>query len=81
MIQMITANKARAKTEFAMSVNEYIGSFNEAIEYRTSLREDHMKVQKEPRMNIGQWNMFIDMIEDAGYRIVKHDNVTIEVYW
>lgn len=81
MIKMITADKARAKTEFAMSVNEYIGSFNEAIEYRTSLREDRMKVQKDPRMNIGQWNMFIDMIEDAGYRIVKHDNVTIEVYW
>ena len=81
MIQMITANQARAKTEFAMSVNEYISSFNEAIEYRTSLREDRMKVQKESRMSIGQWNMFVDMIEDAGYRIVKHDNITIEVYW
>lgn len=81
MIKMTTANKARAKTEFARSVGEYIESFNEAIEYRTSLGEDHMTVQKEPRMNIGQWNMFIDMIEDAGYRIVKDDNITIGVYW
>ena len=54
MIKMTTANKARAKTEFARSVGEYIESFNEAIEYRTSLGEDHMTVQKEPRMNIGQ---------------------------
>ena len=81
MIKMTTANKARAKTEFARSVGEYVESFNDAIEYRTSLGEDRMKVQKEPRMNIGQWNMFIDMIEDAGYRIVKIDDITIEVYW
>ena len=81
MIKMTTASKARAKTEFARSVGDYIESFNEAIEYRTSLGEDHMTVQKEPRMNIGQWNMFFDMIEDAGYRIVKDDNITIGVYW
>ena len=81
MIKMITANKARAKTEFARSVGEYIESFNEAIEYRTSLGEDHMTVQKEPRMNIGQWNIFVDIIENAGYRIVKDDDITIGVYW
>ena len=81
MIKMITANKARAKTEFARSVGEYIESFNEAIEYRTTRGEDHMKVQKEPRMNVGQWDMFINMIEDAGYRIVRDDDIVIEVYW
>ena len=81
MIKMTTANKARAKTEFARSVEENIKSFNEAIEYRTSRGEDHMKVQRDPRMNNGQWNMFINMIEDAGYRIVKNDDIVIEVYW
>lgn len=81
MIKMINPNKARAKTEFARSVGKYIESFNEAIEYCSSRGEDHMKVQKDPRLNIGQWNMFIDMVEDAGYRIVKDDDITIGVYW
>jgi len=81
MIKMTTASKARAKTEFARSIGEYIESFNEAIEYRTSRGEDHMKAQKAPKMNIGQWNIFLDMIENAGYRIVKDNDTTIDVYW
>jgi hypothetical protein len=32
-------------------------------------------------MNIGQWKLFIDMIEQAGYRIVDLHAGKIEVYW
>jgi hypothetical protein len=81
MIQMITANKARAKTEFAMSVNEYISYFNQGIEEETRKGRVSMTVEMFKDMNIGQWKLFIDMIEQAGYRIVDLHAGKIEVYW
>ena len=81
MIQMITANKARAKTEFAMSVNEYISYFNQGIEEEARKGRVSMIVEMFKDMNIGQWKLFIDMIEQAGYRIVDLHAGKIEVYW
>lgn len=81
MIQMITANKARAKTEFAMSINEYISYFNQGVEEETRKGRVSMIVEIFKDMNIGQWNLFIDMIKQAGYRIVDLHAGKIEVYW
>lgn len=81
MIQMITADKARAKTEFAMSVNEYVSLFNKGIEEETRKGRVSMIVEMFKDMNIGQWKLFIDMIEQAGYSIVDLHAGKIEVYW
>ena len=81
MIKMITANKARAKTEFAMSVNDYISYFNQRIEEETRKGRVSMTVEMFKGMNVGQWELFIDMIEQAGYRIVDFHADKIEVYW
>ena len=81
MIQMITANKARAKTEFAVSIDEYISYFNKGIEEETRKGRFSMIVEMFKDMNIGQWNLFIDMIEQAGYNIIDLHAGKIEVCW
>ena len=40
-----------------------------------------MIVEMFKDMNIGQWKLFIDMIEQAGYRIVDLHAGKIEVDW
>ena len=81
MVKMITANKARAKTEFARSVGAHVGWFNQQIESHTKRGDDGMTIVKPKDMNIGQWELFVDTIISAGYRVVELKADRIEVYW